>query len=231
MAEADLYVELRDRTGHHTAKALRRSGRVPGIFYAHDEASVPLSVDAKQLHRLVHSEINILNVVFPDGKTRKSILREVQRDPLTDAILHVDIMGIKLTEKVRLTIPILLVGTPLGVKEGGILEHLLREVEVEGLPLDIPEHIEVDVSELNIGDVVTLENVLVDKFRIVTEIRHAVANVIHPKVIKEEVEVEEEVEEEAAIEGEEKKEEGAEKKEGETKGEAKKEEKVSSKGE
>jgi len=216
MAETDLHVELRKKTGHLSAKELRRNGRVPAIFYAHDEDSVPLSVDAKEFQRLLHSKVNVLNVIFPDGKPKKSILREIQRDPVTDTIIHVDIMGIKLTEKVRLTIPILLTGAPAGVKEGGILEHLLREVEVEGLPLDIPEHIEVDVSGLNIGDVITLESISVDKFRIVPEIHHALANVIHPKVVKEEVEVEEEVEEEAVIEGEEEKAEREEKREEKT---------------
>ena len=96
MAEADITVELREKTGHHTAKALRRIGRVPAIFYAHDEDSVPLSVGSKELERIVHSEINILNVIFPDGKARKSILREIQRDPVTDTVIHVDILGIKL---------------------------------------------------------------------------------------------------------------------------------------
>lgn len=201
MAEAEITVEFREKTRQHTAKALRRNGRVPAIFYAHDEDSVPLSVGAKALERIVHSEINILNVIFPDGKVRKSILREIQQDPVTDTVIHVDILGIKLTEKIRLTIPIYLIGAPVGVKEGGILEHLLREVEVEGLPLDIPEHIEVNVSDLEIGDVITLERVSIDKVKIITEIHHAVANVIHPKVVKEVVEeIEEEVEEEAAEE-------------------------------
>lgn len=193
MAEAELHVELRDKTGHQTAKALRRAGRIPAIFYFRGEDSVPLSVDAKELMRLIQSEVNILNVVFPDGKIRKSILREVQRDPVNDDVQHVDIMGIKLTEKVRLSIPIILMGTPAGVKEGGILEHLLREVEIEGLPLDLPEHIEVDVNDLMIGDVITLENIPAEKFRFVTEIHHAIANVIQPKVVVEHVE--EEVEE------------------------------------
>ncbi|MFH1942675.1 MAG: 50S ribosomal protein L25 [bacterium] len=189
MAEADLHVELREKTGPQIAKTLRRSGRVPGIFYFHNVDSIPLSVDEKELQRLANSEINIINVFFPDGKSQKSILREVQKDPVTDALIHVDIMGIDLTEKVRLSIPVILVGTPVGVKEGGILEHLVREVTVEGLPLDIPEHIEVDVSGLNIGDVITLETIPAEKFRFVTEIHHGIVHVIHPKVVKEEAEI------------------------------------------
>ena len=215
MAVGDIKVELREKTGHHTAKELRKAGRIPAIFYANDEDSRPLSVGAVALKRLIQSDMNILNVIFPDGKVRKSIFREIQRDPVTDALIHIDIMGIKLTEKVRLSIPIVLTGVPEGVKEGGILEHLIREVEVEGLPLDIPEHLEVDVSELKIGDVITLEALEAEKFRFVTEINHAVANVIHPKVIKEEV-VEEEVEvaegEEAEATAEEARGEGAEEK-------------------
>lgn len=208
MSEEDLHVEFRKKTGHQTAKLLRQNGKVPAIFYYHNEDSVPMSVDEKDLQRLVHSEVNILNVIFPGGKTRKSVFREIQRDPVTDTIIHVDIMGVKLTEKVRLTIPILLKGNPVGVKEGGILEHLLREVTVEGLPLEIPEHIEVDVSGLNIGDVITLEDIAIDKVKLITEIHHAVANVVHPKVVKEvvveeEAELEEEAEAEEKVEGEE----------------------------
>ncbi len=197
MAEADLHVEYREKTGHYIAKSLRKSGKVPAIFYAHGKDSVPLTIDEKELTHLLHSEVNVLNVIFPDGKIEKSILREVQHDVVTDRAIHVDIMGIKLTEKIRISIPVILTGTPVGVKEGGILEHLLREVEVEGFPLEIPEHIEVDVSELNIGDVIKLEDISVDKIKFITDIHHALANVIHPKVLVEEVE-----EEEEEIEGE-----------------------------
>jgi len=201
MSEATLQVELRQRTGHQTAKSLRQKGRIPAIYYANDEESVPVSVDTKILELLMHQMVNIFDVVFPDGNTKKSILREVQRDPVTEALVHVDIMGVKLTQKVKLTIPILLRGTPAGVKEGGILEHLLREVEIEGLPLDIPDHIEIDVTELDIGDSINLEVVNIDKIRLVTDPHHAVAHVIHPKVIQV---AEEEVEEEAEVlEGEE----------------------------
>jgi large subunit ribosomal protein L25 len=200
MSEADVKCQIRNQENQPKVKILRKQGIVPGIFYAHNEDSIPISVDAKQIQQLINREVNILNVIFPDGKTRKSIIRDIQRDPVTDAIIHLDFLGIKLTEKIKITIPIVLKGTPVGVKEGGILEHLLREVEVEGLPLDIPEHIEVDVSELNIGDSIKLQDINVEKIVFSTEIHHAVANVIHPKVIT----IEEEVAEEVLEEGEEK---------------------------
>ncbi len=192
---ADIHAQPREKTGPHTAKVLRKNGRIPGVFYFHNEEPIHLSVDEKELRNILHQKINVLNVIFPEGKERKSVIREIQKDPITDTIIHIDLMGVKLTEKVHLTIPILLTGEPVGVEEGGILEHLLREVEVEGLPLDIPDHIEVDVSDLKIGDVITLRDVEVEKIKIITDLDHAVANVIHPKVVTEKAVKEEEVEE------------------------------------
>ncbi|MCJ7812120.1 50S ribosomal protein L25, partial [bacterium] len=122
MTEFDLHVELREKIGHYTAKVLRRNGKIPAIFYTHGEdSSVPLILDEKEFINLLHSKVNILNVIFPDGKTKKSILREVQRDVVSGKTIHVDLMGIKLTEKIRISIPVILTGTPIGVKEGGIL--------------------------------------------------------------------------------------------------------------
>ena len=198
MAEFELHCVLREKIGSQASKALRQQGKIPATYYAHDKKSVSITLDEKEFNPLLHQEVNILNVVFPNNEANKCIVREIQKDPVTERVIHVDLLGIKLTEKVKLRIPVVLKGAPVGVKEGGILEHLLREIEVEGLPLDIPEHIEVDVSELQIGDVIKLEDVVVEKFRIVTEIHHAIANVIHPKIVQVEIEEPEEV-----IEGEE----------------------------
>ncbi len=207
MPQVELHVELRD-IATKKPKALRREGKVPGIFYMRRETPIPLAVSAKELKVLIQQEAKIMNTIFPDGKVQKSVLREIQRDPVSDAFVHVDIMGISLTEKVKLSIPILFKGTPAGVKEGGVLEHPLREIEIEGLPLDIPEHVEVDVAHLNIGQSVTVKDLAVDtsKVRIVTDMNQVVANVSQPKIQKIEEPV---VEEAAAVEGEEKKEEKA----------------------
>jgi len=203
MAEAVLHCELRQEKGSQAVKAMRRNGKIPAVYYSHGKESVPIVLDEKELSPILHREVNIIDLVFPDKKEQKTIFREIQKDPVTEDVLHLDLMGIKLDENVRLTIPILLKGTPAGVKEGGILEHLLREVVVEGLPLDIPEHLEVDVTDLKIGDVIKLEDITADKFKFVTEIHHAVANVIQPRLVVEEVEEPAEGAEEGAIEGEE----------------------------
>jgi len=198
MPEATLHAELRDNAGSQIAKSLRRNGRVPAVYYAHGEDSKALSVDTKELLRLMSAQVNILNLILPDGKEHKCIIKEVQIHPVTSEPVHADIMGIKMTEKIKISIPIILQGTPLGVREGGILEHSLREVEVEGLPLDIPEHLDVDVSEMQIGDVIALTDMPIDKVRFITDEHHPVVHVFLPKVVA----VEEEVEEED-LEGEE----------------------------
>ncbi|HDQ43985.1 MAG TPA: 50S ribosomal protein L25 [bacterium] len=184
MAEVTLHVELRSEKGHQSAKALRKQGRLPAVFYAHGEEPVLLSVNHKELQKMLQQENNILDAVFPDGKSRKCILKEIQKNPVTDAPVHVDIMGIKMSEKIKITIPIAFRGTPIGVREGGILEHALREVEVEGLPLDIPEHLEVDISDLKIGDGITLGDLSVDQFKFVTDVHHPVAQVTLPKAAR-----------------------------------------------
>jgi large subunit ribosomal protein L25 len=208
MSEVELHVKIREKKGKQVSKTLRREGEIPAVYYAHDQKTVSLSVNAHTLSRLLQQEVNILNIVFPDGKTKKSIIRDLQKDPVTDQLLHIDFLGIKLDEKITMTIPIILTGTPVGVKlEGGILEHPLREVEVEGFPLDIPEHVEVDVSEMNLGDVMTLEGLKHDKYEFITDVGHPIAIVVQPKAAKaavEEVLEEEEEETEEAEPSEEK---------------------------
>jgi large subunit ribosomal protein L25 len=207
MAEATIKVEYRQKTRHGSAKRFRRQGKVPAVYYFHQEDPVNLLVDEKELRRIVGSDINIINMEFPDGNLKKTIFREIQRDPVDHHFLHVDFMGISLTEKVRLSIPIVLQGTPAGVREGGILEHLLREVEIEGLPLNLPEHLEIDVSSLDIGDTISLKDISVGDYKFINDIHNVVANVVQPKVVKESVAEEEIMEGEDVEEGEAEKEE------------------------
>ena len=90
MSEASLNVELRDKTGHHGPKQLRKAGKIPGIFYMSGEESIPIKIDANTFNRLARQEINVWNVIFPGGKERKCIVREIQRHPVTDENIHMD---------------------------------------------------------------------------------------------------------------------------------------------
>ena len=196
-AEAVLKVEKRQQNTKSYLKQLRKSGKVPGIYYTHGEDSVAFIVDEREFRKLLVSKLSVLELDFGKGRKKSCIVRDVQRDPVKGNILHVDLMGIKATEKITMKIPVRLVGTPIGVKTyEGILEHHLREVEVECLPKDIPEFVEVDVSSLEIGDSILVKDVQIENVKIVTDGEHLFATVVPPAVVHEEVveEIEEEVE-------------------------------------
>ncbi len=158
MAISSLKGEMRSDVGKSVAKKLRAAGRVPAIYYGRGEQPIALTMNAKEIETLIHgaSGANVIVDLLVSGAAaadRKALIREIQRDPVVGNILHLDLQHISLTERITVEVPIELIGTPTGVKDGGgILEHLLREVEIECLPTDIPTHLEADVSLLNIGD-------------------------------------------------------------------------------
>lgn len=195
--ETVLEIKKRESIGKKANKHLRREGKIPGIYYMHGQDSIPVAVDEKMLKSLIHSEASIIDLKFNgDKEAMKSVIREVQWDPVDGHPLHVDFMGIKLTEKVHVEVPIHIVGTAAGVKqEGGIMQHIIRELAIEALPLDIPDHIDVDVTDLNIGDSIRVEDISIDKVKILSDLSQSIV-VIRPPVVVEEPVVEEEILEE-----------------------------------
>ena len=198
MSEQKVNLATRTETGKQVAKKLRREGRVPGVYYHHGDEIMLFSIDRKELQRLLGQETTVVDITFDGKSEKKCIIREVQFDPLTNQPIHVDLMGVTLTEKITVDVPIHLMGTPKGVKDdGGVLQHHVREIEIECLPTDIPEHIEVDVSHLKIGDVVHASDISVEKVKILADPETVIANVVPPRVV-ETVAVEAEEGEEAA---------------------------------
>ena len=191
MAIVSLECARRDGVGKGVARKLRAEGRVPGVFYGRAEESIPLIVNLKELEAVIHKAggsnvIVDVKVAGDAAKDRKALIREIQRDPVAGSILHLDLQHISLTERITVEVPVVLVGTATGVKDaGGILEHLLRDVEVECLPTDIPSHIEVDVSGLNIGDTLHVSDLKAERVTIKTEGDRAIATVVPPTVLEE----------------------------------------------
>jgi large subunit ribosomal protein L25 len=148
-------------------------------------------MNAKEVEGMLHgaAAANVivdLQVVGEAAADRKALIREIQRDPVGGNILHIDLQHISLTERIVVEVPVELVGTPIGVKDGGgILEHLLRAVEVECLPTDIPNQLEVDVTELNIGDTLHVSDIKADRVTIKTEAERAIATVVPPTILEE----------------------------------------------
>lgn len=193
MAKEVLIVEQRDLGTHAYLKNLRKAGKVPGIYYTHGEEAVPIALDLHTFHQMVIHQINLFELDFGKGKKKQSIIRELQYDPITDIIIHVDLMGISETEMVVIKVPINVVGVAIGVREdGGILELPFREVEIECLPKDMPTSIDVDVTELHLNDGIYVRDLHLENMTAVSDEDMLIAHVLPPRV---EVEVEEVVEE------------------------------------
>ncbi len=186
MAEITL-TATRRMTGKRTdLKAVRRAGKIPGVYYLHEEANIPIQVDALAMRPVVYtSEAHIINLKLDDAVERKCILREVQFDPITDRITHFDLVGLRAGEKIRLEIPVLLTGTAIGVKEGGIVQHTLHKIEVECLPSDLPEHISVKIDDLHLGDAVKIGDLEMPNLVFTLAPEQVIVSIVHPRIVAE----------------------------------------------
>lgn len=176
MEQIALKASLREGTGKEKAKKARTSGLVPGIVYHRGEKSVPISLVEKDLLKILRSAggENVLFSLQIEGAKKKSrsvIIKEIQHHPVRRSVLHVDFNEISLSEKITVDVEVLAVGEPVGVKQdGGILEHVLREIKVQCLPTDIPKHIDVEVSNLKLNDSVHVRDLKVsDNIKILTD--------------------------------------------------------------
>lgn len=197
--DASLVGVTRQGRGKNEARRLRRSGQVPGVLYGGEsKEGQPISVDPKELLTILHSESGVntlIGLTVDGGKASQVLVKEFQLDPVDSELLHVDFYRLALDKAITVTVPVTLVGEPAGVRQqGGLLDFVQRDVQVECMPTEIPEHLEVDVSELMIGQGVRLRDLLSDvTWTPVTDPDRLLVHVIAPKV-------EEEPEEEAAEE-------------------------------
>jgi large subunit ribosomal protein L25 len=170
------------------ARRVRRDGKIPAVVYGAGKSAVPVAVDPRQVSRILHSETGH-NSVFDlalDGEKTKAMIVDWQYEPIKGSLLHIDLKRIAMDQKLRVNVPIELMGEPAGVKQqGGLLEQIVREIEVECLPADIPNVIELSVAELVFGVVLRVADLPKnDKVRFLTDADQPVAHIIS---IKEEV--------------------------------------------
>jgi len=183
--DSKIAAESRTGTGSTASRKLRREGWLPGVVNNEKCESRLIMVNQHDFEMVLHahrSEHVMVDLAIDGGEPKKVLLREVQHDPLSGHPLHAEFLEVSLTKKMSVSIPIVLIGDAKGVlNEGGRLEHLLRELEVECLPTDLVESIEVDISDLAVGDVLTVADLKVDsKLDIETEGHVAVASVTAP---------------------------------------------------
>jgi large subunit ribosomal protein L25 len=197
MLQERIEVQIREGLGKGAARALRRQGLIPGIVYGRDFDPIPIQVDLEEIKRLLHHESleSMLIRMKLNGREETVMVKEIQRHPVTYDILHVDFHKISMTEEVTTHVPIELVGESVGVKEGGILEFLLRELEIRCLPTEIPEHITVDISQMRIGDSLRVGDMDLGEKVTILDDPDTVIVLIAAPVVQEEVAEAEEIEE------------------------------------
>jgi large subunit ribosomal protein L25 len=198
-----LTVEPRDERGSRASRRLRRQGLVPGIVYGIDGNSVSFKVDSRRLRAVLAEGHALFDVEVDGGGRQPVIIKDQQHDPVRGTVKHLDLLKVRLDEKIQATVPLELEGAEdaPGVREGGVLEHVTREVTIEALPTDIPDRITANVAEMGIAETMTLDSVsALAGVEIIGDLEEiVVATITAPS----EVEVEEEIEEEAELVGEE----------------------------
>ena len=182
--------EPRTETGKNVARRLRQSGHMPGVLYGAGQPTVPVSLNPRQVRAVLESETGrntILTVEVRGGETAKAMLVDWQYEPVHSRLLHVDLKRIVLDQQLRATVPIVRLGEAPGVKlQGGILEFVAREVEVECLPGDIPDNIHADVSGLMIGTNVRVRDLKVEeKVHVLSDPELVVVHVVAPRQVEE----------------------------------------------
>ena len=223
MEKPVLNAEFREKKGKEAGKKLRGSGKIPAIFYGPRSETIPLVVDPRELSKALHTEAgeNVLidlNIRKGQDSLQKVVmLKELQVHPLQRKTLHADFYEVSMDVMVNVEIPVHLLGKPEGVKMGGILEQVQRTIQIQCLPGDIPKSIDVDVSNLMIGDSIHVKDLTVETFKILSDANLTLATVVTPaaevKPVEEAVEAEGEAKEaegeaKEAKEGKEAKEEG-----------------------
>ena len=195
MAEKILLATKRDisaKGAKGIMNKLRRDGFVPGVYYSKGKDQIAFAVEEVALNKYVFtSKTNIIQLTFEGEEAVGCIIKDIQFDPVTDKVVHIDMLGVTLGQVLQLEVPIHFTGSAVGVKEGGILQEVLHRLEVECLPRHIPENLEIDVTELNIGDSIYIRDL---EFENITLLNSEDSNVVSVVAPRAEEEVEEEVE-------------------------------------
>ena len=179
----------RTGSGKGVARKLRAAGKVPAVVYGHGDRTIPLALDAHELEILLHSisvDNTVIGLMTEGGAETKVLIREVQMHPFRPMALHVDFLQLHAGERIRLHIPVRLVGTPEGVHaHGGVMDQVIYDLDVECLPDQIPEAAEVDVSGLQIGDSARVGDLKLDGVKVLTDPDLPIVSVLAPTVHEE----------------------------------------------
>lgn len=187
MEKVVIEAQKRVKIDKASRSALRKEGKVPAIFYSKHHEPLPVQFSERAIFPYVFTAKTSLITLNVEGHEELDcIIKDVQFDPVSEKIVHIDLLGLKKGEKIQIEVPVQLVGNAIGIKEGGILQHTLHKVQIECLPVDIPEHLEIDVTDLKLGHAIHAGDLKFDNFVIINSSEAIIASVTHPKIEKEE---------------------------------------------
>ena len=197
-----LEIESRNSVGKKASKEIRRAGKIPSVLYYRGEKPVSISIDKQLLNQAIKSDQRIYEVEI-DSESQYVMIKEAQYHPITDEIIHVDFMRVRRSEKMTISVPIILVGKPAGVTEGGILSQSMTQIEISCFPTNVPENIEVNVDHLDINSSVSVDDVTVndEDIDIISASDLSIASVIPPAAEEETVIAAEEALDDEALDG------------------------------
>ncbi|MFW6280328.1 MAG: 50S ribosomal protein L25/general stress protein Ctc [Halanaerobium sp.] len=196
MERHSIEVETRTETGKGVARKIRRNGQIPGVVYGRGNEPKSIKVNPQDIEKILFSNAIIdLSFAEEDGEEATVIIKDFQRDVIKKNLLHVDFQFISMDEKITVSVPLSLEGTAAGVHEGGVLQQLIRNIEIDALPAEIPSEITLDISELAMGDSLAVSDLeLPEGIDLVTDIDEVIVTVVTPTELIEEEEEEEEEE-------------------------------------
>jgi len=179
--EHKIDINKRDNTGKKAIKQLRKDGNIPGVYYSpSSKESTPIIITKNEYYEAIKSGMRIFNITV-GGKKQTVLFKSVQYHPVTEKVLHIDLYGIRMDKPVNIKIIVQLTGNPIGVmEEGGVLNQASNEIEIQCLPIDIPEYVEMDISDLKLGDSISVGSIKLDeKITLVTPEDTVLASVTH----------------------------------------------------
>ena len=171
-------------TGKQISKRIRREGLIPGVYYAKGDTGIPISAKPISLRTIVYtSDTKMINLQIEDDATSyPCVLKEVKFDPLTDKMIHFDLIGVTSDKKMHFEIPIILNGQAIGVRDGGVVQHTLHKVNVECLPVDMPNHFAINISDLKLGKSIHLSDIQVPNIHFLAALDSVVVTCVPPRV-------------------------------------------------
>ena len=178
---------IRRDTGKKAVKAIRRQGKVPGVYYIKTGESFPITVNALDLRPIVYTAQTKIVNLFVEGEKdmRECVLKHVDFDPVTDKVTHIDLYGIIRGQYMHIEVPVIIHGTAKGVREGGVLQQTLRNIEIECFPRNLPNSIDLDISNLGIGQSITVKDLNIPDVKFLIPSDTSIVSVITPRVGKE----------------------------------------------